>query len=25
VPGFSPPNGRVLVEPEMVVTRELAL
>jgi len=26
VPGFSPPpNGRVLVEPKMVVTRELAL
>jgi Peptidase family M28 len=26
VPGFSPPpNGRVLVEPEVVVTRELAL
>jgi hypothetical protein len=26
VPGFSPPpNGRVLAEPEMVVTRELAL
>ena len=25
VPGYSPPNGRVLVEPEMVVTRELAL
>jgi hypothetical protein len=26
VPGFSqPPNGRVLVEPEVVVTRELVL
>jgi len=26
VPGFSlPPNGRVLVKPEVVVTRELAL